>query len=296
MSRNGPTVPDAEAPPESPPEDHVDRAAQIEVLRRENERLRTEYARSKRTQFRRTAVGLVGIGLLGIAGGLLFPAVRSLLIALGATGVFAGLLTYYLTPERFITADVGQGVYRTHADTLDALVAELGLRDITVYAPVATPGTDGTCRLFVPKHESYTVPDPDALQSLFVITDTEESRGVALQPTGTHLYTEFERGATGGPSGDPSRLAEQASDALVEQLELCERATPDVDTEAGRVTIGIDGSALGAVDRIDHPIGSFLAVAFARSLDQPVELDATLPDEGRAEALVTLRWADSEDT
>jgi hypothetical protein len=295
MSRSEASPSDEATEPDTPAEDPVDVAAQVEVLRRENERLRTEYARSKRTQYRRTAVGLAGIGVLGIVGGVLFPAVRTLLIALGATGVFAGLLTYYLTPERFITADVGLGVYRTHADTLDALVAELGLRESMVYVPVHTPGMGADCRLFVPKHEAYTVPDAEALQSLFVITDADNSRGVALQPTGSHLYAEFERGVAGSPSSDPARLAEQASDALVEQFELCDRATPDVDGETGRATVGIDDSALGGVDRVDHPIGSFLAVAFVRNLEQPVELDTARPDDGQADALVTLRWMLTED-
>jgi len=84
---------------------------QIELLRERNRQLREEYLRSQQQTYRHSALGLLGVGLIGLAAGAVFVEARTVLIALGATGVFAGVLTYFLTPERFIAASVSGGVY-----------------------------------------------------------------------------------------------------------------------------------------------------------------------------------------
>src|SRR5699024_5189946 len=108
-------------------------AAQIDVLREENQRLREEYARARRTQYRRTALALAAVGLLATLGGVALPDSRTVLFALGGTGLFAAALTRYLTPEQFISASVGEGIYGSLAATEAALVAELGLQDERLY-------------------------------------------------------------------------------------------------------------------------------------------------------------------
>lgn len=276
--------------------DPVELGAQIDVLTEENRRLREEYARAKRSQYRGSSLALLGIGIVGIAGGLLLPAIRSLLIVLGATGLFGAVLTYYLTPERFITADIGRGVYSAFADDAGALVAELGLQETWVYVPTPEGVETTACRLFVPQHESYEIPNPDDLKSLFVIEGDEATHGITLQPKGHHLFEEFER-TVGRVSPDPDRLAVQLSDSLVEQFELCEQVRPDIDAGEGRATFGVVDSAFGPVDRLDHPIASVLAVGLAVGIDTPVEMDVTAPEEARADYLVTVRWdTEAEDT
>ena len=270
--------------------DPVDLAAQLDVLTEENQRLREEYARAKRAQYRRSALALVGIGVVAIAGGVLFPSVRALLIVLGATGLFGGVLTYYLSSERFIAAEIGRGIYTAFADDAEALVAELGLRATRVYVPVTDERGDTTCRLFVPQHEDYDVPDRTALRSLFVVTTGEAARGIALEPKGQRLFDEFERTLSGRVSPDPGRLGAQLADSLVEQLELCEQVTTDIGASEGRATFGIVGSAFGPVDRFDHPIASLLAVGLATGLETPVELETAVPEAARADYLVTVRW------
>ncbi len=257
----------------------------VEVLREENRRLREESRRLTRARYRQTALGLLAVGVVAALAGLVLSAAREVFVVLAGVGAFGAVLTYYLTPERFITVSVGERVYATLAENGDRLVAEFGLTDHRVYVPTG----DGA-RLFVPQHETFEVPDPADLDSVAVVPEERRERGVALEPTGARLYEAFDRVRT-VEGGEPDAVAAGLADAVVEQFELAAGARADVDSEDGRVTVGVDGSALGSVTRFDHPIASLVATGLAAELDEPVRLTATDAGEGRADEQVTCRWA-----
>ncbi|WP_276253011.1 hypothetical protein [Halomontanus rarus] len=266
----------------APAADEVDVAAQIELLVEENRRLRSEYAQARQTRYRRTALGLVALGAVATGAGILFPDGQQVLFALAGTGLFGGLLTYYLAPGRFVAAEVGERVYGAAATNEAAIVSELGLRDDRLYIP----GDDTVPpRLFVPQYLEYDYPETLTTP---IVTEGSQ-RGLVLEATGAGLFEEFERTLATDLETDPSELSTQLADALVEQFELARSADPDVDTDDERLTVGISGSAFGPVDRFDHPIASFLAVGVAVGLDSPVELEVARGDD-RADWLVTCRW------
>lgn len=250
--------------------------------------LRAEYTRARRSQYRRTALGFLLVGLFALAGGGVFPAAQTVLFALGGTGIFIGLLTYYLTPERFLAADVGAGVYTALASTGDALTAELGLTDERTYVPTSAPADP--VRLYVPQRQTDELPDDEALRSLFVVPENDRRRGISLMPTGGALFTEFERVLVGELAETPSDLAEQLVDGLVEGFELVDAATWDLQAGDSQLSFGISGSAYGSVQRFDHPVASFLAVGVARGLDKPVTIETVAVDDGRADVVVSCRW------
>ncbi|WP_324759608.1 hypothetical protein [Haloarcula montana] len=262
----------------------------LELLEEENQRLREEYARARQTRYRRTALSLAGLGAVAALGGLLFPAAQTVLFALAGTGAFLGLLTYYLAPEQFLPASLGETVYTALADNESSMVAELGLRETRVYVP-----TSQNVHLFVPQHEEYEVPGADDLEDVFVVTSDTGTRGVALEPTGDGLADEFERAVTGDPDDNPERVATQTTDALIEQFELVETATADVDPAGGRVTVAISGSTMGRPDRFDHPVVSFLACSLARRLNKPVTADVEPTPDGQNDYRVTLRWDENSE-
>ena len=261
--------------------------ARADLLKEENRRLRQQYAETRRSQYRRTALMLILVGAVALTGAFLFPAVRTVLVAIGSVGVFAGVLTYYLTPERFVAATVGERVYAAAAENGTAQVADLGLTDERVYIPA-----DGETRLFVPQHSDYDLPDTNDLDRPFVTTDADRTRGVTYAPSGSYLFEEFERTLAGPLAEEPGPLADQLADALVEGLELVDGARPDVDRDDGRVSVGVTGSTYGDVGRFDHPVVSFLAAGVATGLDAPVVATVAEGDD-RVDQIVTLRW-DSE--
>lgn len=262
--------------------DPASMAARIETLEGEIERLETELVDARRTSYRRTAAGLAALGGLALAGAALFPGVRTVLIALGGTGLFGALLTYYLTPERFVGAGVAGGVYGALAANLEAITAELELSDAAVYVPV---DAEPPVRLYVPEQppDVAGVPDAETLRTTFVVTP--QHRGLSLRPTGGPLRDEFVDATAPLPT-TPDDLARATCEALVEQFELVDTADPDVGD--GRVSVRVTGSAYGPVDRFDHPVASFLGVSFSTTLDRPVALEVT-PDESGT-YLVTCRW------
>ena len=268
--------------PERADETPTELAARAELLAAENRRLREEYARARRSRYRRTALGLGIVGVIAVAAGLIFPAGREVLLVLGATGVFGAVLTYYLSPGRFVAADVGERVYAALATNQAALADELGLQDDRVYLP----GNESDApQLFVPQRIEYDLPTD---RSRPIVTDGRE-RGLILEPTGGSLLTEFKQATPSEPASAPAPLAAQLTDSLVEQFELARSAEPDVDPAEGRATVAITGSAFGDVNRFDHPIASLLAAGFATGLDRPVRLNVD-PAGDRTDWLVTCRW------
>lgn len=280
--------------------DLADREAQLELLAEENRRLREAYGRVRQTRHRRTALGLFAIGSVGVVGAAVFPAVRVVLLVLSATGWFGGLLTWYLTPERFVAADVGERVYAALAANEAAVVAELGLVEPGWYLPLeGVP--DREVALFIGQHiaedEPTTLTSDGRLETAFVVASNPAKQGLALRPTGAPLLAALREGTPGGLGDDPVTLVEQVAEGLAEQFELVDGARPDVDVADGRASIAVDGSAYGAVDRFDHPVASLLGTGLAVGLAAPVRVTVDRPADGRHDFLVTAQWsADGADS
>jgi hypothetical protein len=259
--------------------DREELAAQVELLREENRRLRSEYARSRRSSYRRTALGLAVVGLLAGAGGWLFPGSRETLFVLAATGLFGAVFTYYLTPGRFVAAAVGEAAARTHADGLAALAEDVGLSDERVYLR----GADDRVRLFVPQRSTFSIPsDPSPG---FLVSDDPAERGLVVDATGEALFGEFERTLDGPLGEDLPTAGDQLAAGLAEGFELVDRATPEIDGRALRM--GVAGSALGPVDGFDHPVASFVSTGAARVVDEPVSA-RVVPGDDRHDAVVVV--------
>ncbi|WP_226022934.1 hypothetical protein [Halomicrobium salinisoli] len=264
-------------------------AVEVERLRAENARLRRSYARARTARYRRTARGFVLLGALATVGAALFPEVRTVLLALGGTGVFAGLLAWFVTPERFVAATVGRGVYDALAANYEALIAELGLREDRCYVPTGRAATG--VRLFVPQRTDFAVPGPDDLADLFVVTDDERERGVALAPSGRSLFEAFADASQGPLPDEAGPLVSALRESLVEQFEVADRLDVDLDAEAGRLELAAPDNAYGPLDRFDHPVVSFVAVGLARGLDRPIRVTTPRTD---GDPVAAFRW-DVED-
>lgn len=250
---------DVDAP--SGPEDL---RARLAVRTAENRRLHRALARADRSRYRRTAAGMALLGILALAGAAVLPAERSVLLALAGTGLFAAVLTWTLTPERFLPASVGERVHAAHAANQDALCAELGLQDERVYVPTSSaPAT-----LFVPQCPDFELPDD--LDHLLVVTEEPTARGIALETTGSRLYEAFRRSLAGDPATDAGPLAAQLADAVVETFELADGASVARDREGAAVAVRVEEPAFGDLDAVDHPIVSVVATGLAAELDRPV--------------------------
>ena len=301
MSRNRPSDEQSEAESsdaegaEASDAERDDLAARVELLEAENRRLRDQFDRARRAGHHRAALGLAVVGCVAALGGVLFPSSGDVLFALAGTGWFAAVLTFYLTPERFIAATVGERVYAATATTGAELIGDLGLTGDLVYATTtAETGAVGDVRLFVPLHRNYVVPEGAELGSPFVVTDDERGRGLSVTPTGASLFREFEASLAEPLESDPERLVLQLRDALVAEFELLDAATVEYDEANRRVTVRVEGSAFGAVTRFDHPVASLLATGLANGLQRPVRLETVEADESTGSYLVTCDWSSDD--
>jgi hypothetical protein len=252
----------------------AEREARIELLEEQNRRLREEYARAQRSQYRRTALGMGVIGVFGFVGGFVFPGYATVFFSFGGIGVFAAVLTYFLTPEQFLPASIGSVVYESMAANQASLVDNLGLSDARVYVPV---GADGSVRIYVPQMEEFTIPDLEHLTDGVLVVPTSSERGLSLRPTGGPLTDEFTRLFDGPLPNEVAPLSAAISDALVEQFELVEMATPE--SSADDVVIGLQGVAFSQLDRFDHPVCSFVATTTAVALGQPCTVSVSDGDD-----------------
>lgn len=287
MSTDGTAV-DDDADEPAPDEQLAELRTKIQLLTEENTRLRESYSRAKQTQYRQSALGLLAVGVVAALGGLLVPTARSVLFALAGTGLFGGILTYYLTPEQFISADVGRDVYATLAENEAALAAELGLSEERVYVPVST--AERPVRLFIPQQRRYTLPPESTLEAQTILAADSTSNGVALDPSGNRLLTSLEATLRGSLADSPAELAAQLSDALVEQFELVDGAQPDIDPDGERCSVAVRGSVYGPIGQFDHPVVSLLAAGFASGLAVPVTVSVSQETDATSDATVTLRW------
>ena len=243
--------------------------ARVAVLEAENEQLREEYARARQVQYRRTALGLGILGVLGLFGAGLFPDARTVLVALGGTGIFAGFLTYVLTPEQFVSARIGGQVFRALQKDRTATIDELGLAGDPVYVP------GDEVRLFIPRYNGEPLPKSDELNELFVVPADPRHGGVSFHPTGAELYTAFEDARSQPVAEHPESVASATADAIVELFELADGVDYGVDSESNRIIFELEGARFGDPAAIDHPITSFCGVTVASIFDAPVQTEVT---------------------
>jgi len=265
-------------------------AAQRDLLAAENTRLRELLAASQRSQYRDTALALGGVGVVCLVLGFLTPTASTVLFALGGIGLFSGVLTYFLTPERFISAAIGEQVYAATAVSYDRLCSDLGLSERRLYVPSASPDESAQQAspgwLYVPQDPDDTPPSQSELAVGFVVTETH--RGIAVRPTGSGLFETFETALAEPLGTTPPVLCEQLSDALISDFELAETVTYDfdVDDSRGRISFQLSGGLYGDPTQFDHPVVSFLALGVATGLQTPVESTVTETDP----LSLTLSW------
>jgi hypothetical protein len=185
-------------------------------------------------------------------------------------------MTYYLTPEQFVPAEVSERITADLASNQAALVAELDLQDDRVYVPRADRPV---ATLFVPRAVDYAVPAADDLDSVLVVSEREAERGVAFTPAGNALFVEFAAIRDGPLADDVDRLLAQLTEGLTDGFDLVDRAETAVDAERDRVTVRLAGSIYGGADRFDHPALSFVAVGLARGLDSTVTMEPKPGDD-----------------
>ena len=265
---------------------------QVRRLENKNQRLQQQYESTQQSRSRQTVIGLAVVGGLAAGAAYLVPSAQEVLFTIAATGLFAAVLAYTLTPDRFVPVDIGEGIYESLALNEQAVADELGLSNTRVYAT-----TNVGPRLFVPEIDAYDRAVVDGqgdgdvthrLSEPFVVSDLASQSGLALRPTARTLLSSFTDDHGNTLPENPADAAVALQEGVTEVFELARKVTVDVDAADGRVTFAVKGQLFGPLTRFDHPVASFFGAGLAEALSQPIELSVEETDAG---SFVTCRWA-----
>lgn len=266
---------------------------QVRRLENRNRRLQQQYESTQQSRSRQTVIGLAVVGGLAAGAAYLVPSAQEVLFTIAATGLFAAVLAYTLTPDQFVPVDIGEGIYESLSLNEQAVADELGLSNTRVYA-----ATDVGMRLFVPEIDAYDravvqaqAADGDVRHRLsepFVVSELASQSGLSLRPTARTLLSSFTDDHGNTLPEDPADAAVALQEGVTDVLELARDVTVDVDPADGRVTFAVSGQLFGPMTRFDHPVASFFGVGLAQALSQPIELSVEETDDG---SFVTCWWA-----
>ena len=241
----------------------------------------------RRLTSKRSCLALGLFGTISILLGIVFTAGRSVLLVVGSTSVFVAILVPVISPKRVISPVVARSVYDALAETRTSFTVESG----HPYEQIYVPGVhDDRIRLFIPQHTDEK--DSSYTAGQFTGTLEDEGRhGQLLQPSADGLFNEFDRALAGEVSNTPETLVAQIDEGLVQLFELVERTDVHFDPAENNLMFGIAGSVLGPIDRIDHPVVSFIGVCMARGMECPVTVKPESIDEKHCDYLVTCTWS-----
>lgn len=272
-------------------------ATQVELLLEDSYRLRVRLERERQQRDTRTAVGFGLLGVVALGSALILPEVRTALLVIGATGLFAALFVAYRGSDSDAGESIEEGVYTAAAANTSGLIEELELRGPEMYVPLGDQAdsrdVSAPVRLFVPQRIDYSLPEREAIRSTRLVTGGARSRGLALVPTGGVLLKRFQSARSEPLERELPSGAETLVRALTDHFELVRDARMESSLEDREISVAVSGSRCGTVDRVDHPVSSLLGAGLAVVLDRAVTVDVTSEDE-RADFIVTCRWESEE--
>lgn len=221
---------------------------------------------------RQSAFGFIILGLVSTAGGLLEwnTQMAVVLVAVGATFFFGGIVTLTLDSGQYLVTSVHQSIYSDLSENLERLIEAYDLQKTLIYLP--RTGSESPV-LFLPKHPDHQLPRDIERDSLFVESHNSRAEGIILRPAGATLFSKFESMLEGEMGGTIEELTRQLSDGLIEGFELVDGIRTDVRPEDNVVEFVITGDLHRTGRAHENPVQSFLAVGLAKGLDTPIAVE-----------------------
>jgi hypothetical protein len=265
----------------------------IEVLKGQRDSLKRKLDAQNRWAIRPAALALFVLGLALLARWFAFEYTASgydvaamlesasgmsmLLLLAGVAVIALAILLYFLSPARFLRAEVSDALALSGMANIDKLLASLLVETRGIYIPAARAGTT---RLFLPvSGEPALASLPSATGGLFV-TPGKGAGGIMLEPPGYRLLAYLrEIGATFSDEG----LENDLKDALENSLELASHAAVRREGDEVRVTMGNLANAgmceavrkerPGTCTQTGCPVCSLVACMVAEGTGRPVRID-----------------------
>lgn len=252
----------------------------IESIKRQRDRLKRALASQSRQPARAAAPGIFLLGLAVIAIWLLTndDSTMSMLVFLvGAVLISLAIMLHFLSPARYLRAEVSDGTALSNTLNVDKILSELMIEEQGIYVPASLAGST---KIFLPAAGDGTTQVPMASASVF-IAPKSGTKGILLDPPGYGLLLQARQiGADFTQDG----LENEIKDILENGMELARTATVTKDDDRVRVSMqGLANAGLCTTVRNDYPwlclrtgcpLCSFIACAIAEGTSRMVRINA----------------------
>ena len=280
----------------------------IDVLKGQRDTLRRKLDAQNRWAIRPAALALFMLGLALIAVWFTLALVASgyditkvlpgennmsmLLFLAGAAVIALAVLLYFLSPARFLRAEVADALALSGTENIEKLLTSLMIDARGVHIPSAETGMT---RLLIPVGGT---PDETGLPGAgggFFVRPGGSAGGIALEPPGYRLFA-YLRGI--GATFTPEGLENELRDALENSLELTGRVEVRREGDEVHVTAGdlanagmcaaIRKERPGTCTRTGCPVCSLMACAIVEATGRRVVIDHVKVEGGKLNATFRL--------
>lgn len=211
-----------------------------------------------RGNLRRMGLGFLITGLISLGLGMTNPSLRTILYPLGLISILVAILSIYFPSTNRVPIELVEILVQMRSHDFDQIV-----------------DSDEYYTYYLPKPRSSF-----QSESILVVSDTamqDETRfdehEIQIRPVGDLMFDVFLDNLKGGTSRNPEILSLQLSEALTELFELVGNVSPHVYADKNTVEFRVDLFEEMSINKLDHPVVSFLAVGLVHGLKKKVTVD-----------------------
>ena len=230
----------------------------VEILEERNRELEAENERLRSITgpwmtYRRASVLLVLLSAVALAGTVVYPGSRTLLLGIAGTGAFGAVLLGALIRERFLSAPVSGAIYDTLWRNETRLASRLRVAETSRYVPNDRDSLG--VRLYLTRSLEDPIPPSESLDS--TVFELEDHFALLLDPTGRAFVELYER--TNDDLPESAQLATVVlREAVVQEFEHASLPRQSISTPrtapVGNSCDSASESVLRDVFRLDPPV------------------------------------------
>lgn len=229
---------------------------------------------------------LLVLGLVSLAISIIYASSVLAFIGLGLT--FWGVLTLYITTEKYVKQTLLDSTITPSLANLNQMLTELKYRGKSIYLPPKYLKDFETVKVYIPKNKNTNLPTPEEIQQQEYKTFLKNPEAVLINPTGQSLSKLFEKTLrTSFTAVDLEYLQQNLPKLFIEDLDIAENLEIKLkDSIHVKITNSIFKGICRETQKLSHPfdtIGcplcSAIACAIAKASGNPVTIEQSQASE-----------------
>ncbi|MDH7564237.1 MAG: hypothetical protein QHH24_05070 [Candidatus Bathyarchaeota archaeon] len=250
---------------------------------------------------------IAGYVLLCLGAAALIVAVgyESQILAFTGLGlVFWGIILAYIQTSTFVKEDLLDATALSSLATINQLLQQAGYTAKAVYLPPKYFKDLDTCKAFIPKQDTGSLPTPEQIQeqenNLFI----ENPQGILLPPIGGELTKLFEKTLeTSFTRIDLPYLQQNMPKLFIEELEIAQNL--EIEKKDNTIRVRVENTnytylakkasaLLQMFQSLGCPLSSAIACSLAKTTGKPVIIDSLQTSENGKNINMVFRLLEEE--